>query len=149
MSADATRCTRHYAINQHRTLVAQIVDLVKNQPTHFAHDLGPAIQHVAQNLEPSRKRGSNRCGSPKSKLKPEENAPKKGTNLGGHNEAGGRWINGHITRHQTHVVKLLVQLTVLLIGQGLDGARVNDTLIVPQRHGNCVSASKTPTRLMA
>mmetsp|Transcript_8957 Transcript_8957/g.23121 ORF Transcript_8957/g.23121 Transcript_8957/m.23121 type:complete len:409 (-) Transcript_8957:529-1755(-) len=58
--------------------------------------------------------------------------------LGGHDHARGVWVDRHISRHQADVLELVLQVAVLLITQGLDGRRVDDSLFVPQCHGDCV-----------
>lgn len=58
--------------------------------------------------------------------------------LSGHDEAGGSGVNGHISSHQTHILELLVHLSVLLITQGFNGAGEDHTLLLPQSQSNGV-----------
>ena len=44
-------------------------------------------------------------------------------NLGGHHEARGVDVDGHVARHQPHVAKLLLELAVLLIRERLRAER--------------------------
>jgi len=60
------------------------------------------------------------------------------SNLSGHDEATGSGIDGDVTRHQADVFELLGELAVLLVGQRLDRRRVDDALLLLQRHGDRV-----------
>ena len=42
-------------------------------------------------------------------------------NLSSHHQAGSVLLDGDVASHQSHVNELLLQLTVLLVGQSLDG----------------------------
>ena len=48
-------------------------------------------------------------------------------NLRGHDKTGGAGVDGDVTSHQTHVTKLLVKFSVLLITQSL---KKKDRLLV-------------------
>lgn len=56
-----------------------------------------------------------------------------------HDETGGGGVDGDIAGHQSHILKLLVHLPVLLVGQGLDGAGEDHSLLLSERQGNSVS----------
>lgn len=58
--------------------------------------------------------------------------------LGGHDQARGRGIDGHIARDQTDVLELVGELAELLVGQSLDGRSVDDALLGGQRLGDGV-----------
>lgn len=55
-------------------------------------------------------------------------------NLGGHDQARGVRRQIIVARHEADVAKLLAELAILLIRQCLDGRRVQDALLVAQRH---------------
>jgi hypothetical protein len=46
----SSSAARSPPVGRERTLVAHVVDFVKDDPGHLAHDLGAAVEHVAQNL---------------------------------------------------------------------------------------------------
>lgn len=52
-----------------------------------------------------------------------------------HDEAGGGGVDGDITSHQSHILELLVHLSVLLVGEGLDGAGEDHSLLLSE--GQC------------
>lgn len=49
-----------------------------------------------------------------------------------HDEAGGSGVDGDIASHQAHILELFVHLSVLLVGQGLDGAGEDHPLLFPE-----------------
>ena len=53
--------------------------------------------------------------------------------LSGHDEASCGRVDGDVASHEADVVELVKELAVLLIAQGLNGARVDDALAVAQR----------------
>ena len=57
-------------------------------------------------------------------------------NFRGHNQARAFRINGQITGNKTHVVELLLEVSVLLIGQGFDGGGIYRSCHVFLGHGN-------------
>lgn len=62
------------------------------------------------------------------------------TYLSGHDEAGRCGVDGDISGHQTHVLKLFVHLAVLLITQSFDGAGEDHTLLLSQSQSNGIPA---------
>lgn len=49
-----------------------------------------------------------------------------------HDEARGGGVDGDVTGHQSHVLKLFVHLSVLLVGEGLDGAGEDHSLLLSE-----------------
>lgn len=49
-----------------------------------------------------------------------------------HDEAGGSRVDGDVTGHQPHILELLIHLSVLLVGQGLDWAGEDDSLLLSE-----------------
>ena len=62
------------------------------------------------------------------------------THLSGHNQCTCCRVNGDITGHQSNILELLKQLTVLLVAERLDWRRVDHSLFIPQWHGHSVPA---------
>lgn len=60
--------------------------------------------------------------------------------LGSHDEATGRGVDGDVARHQPHVGEDLAEITKLLVGQRFERRRVDDTLVVAEAGGDGVSA---------
>lgn len=60
--------------------------------------------------------------------------------LSGHNQAGGCGVDGDISSHQSHILELLIHLSVFLVTQGFDGAGENHPLLLPQGQGNGISS---------
>lgn len=56
-----------------------------------------------------------------------------------HDEAGGGGVDGDITSHQSHILELFVHLSVLLVGQGLDGAGEDHSLLLSEGQCNGIS----------
>jgi hypothetical protein len=54
--------------------------------------------------------------------------------LGGHNEAGGVGVDGHVPGHEAHVSELLLEVAELLVAQRLDGRCVDDSLTCGRCH---------------
>lgn len=59
-------------------------------------------------------------------------------NLCGHNQTRGRRIDCVITGDETDIIEFQLEITVLLIGQGLDGRGVDTLCTVLSRQGNGV-----------
>lgn len=62
--------------------------------------------------------------------------------LGCHDETGGSGVDCDITRHQTHVLKLFIHLSVFLVGQGLDRAGEDDSLLLSEGQSDGISAGE-------
>ncbi len=62
------------------------------------------------------------------------------TYFSGHDEARGWGIDCDISSHQTNVVELFEQISVLLIAQRFDRWSVDDSLFVAQGHGDRVQS---------
>ena len=56
-----------------------------------------------------------------------------------HDKTTGSGIYGDVTSHQTNILKLFKQVSILLVAERCDGSRVDDTLLLLQRHRNRVS----------
>lgn len=56
------------------------------------------------------------------------------TDLCCHDETAGGGIYCYVSRHQTYILELFVQLSIFLVTESFDGGRVDDPLFVPQRH---------------
>ena len=67
--------------------------------------------------------------------------------LGCHDETAGGGVDGDVPRHQSNVLKLLVQLTILLVTEGLDWGRVDHSLFVTQWHGNSIPTNQVQQRV--
>ena len=64
-----------------------------------------------------------------------------------HDEAGRGGVDGDVASHQTDVLELFVHFSVLLVGQGLDGAGEDHPLLLSQCQRNSVPAGRGPRRL--
>lgn len=58
--------------------------------------------------------------------------------LSGHDEAGGSRVNSYVSSHQSHILELLVHLSVFLITQSFNGAGEDHSLFLPQSQSNGV-----------
>lgn len=59
-------------------------------------------------------------------------------NLGGHDKARGVRAERDVAGHQADVLKLLAELSVLLVAQRLQWRSVNDSLAIAEGHGDGV-----------
>ena len=64
-----------------------------------------------------------------------------------HDEAGCGGVDGDVASHQTDVLELFVHFSVLLVGQGLDGAGEDHPLLLSQCQRYSVPAGRGPRRL--
>lgn len=78
-------------------------------------------------------------GSCKKNL-PQIISDKTAAHLCRHDEAGGGGVDGDITGHQSHILELLVHLSVLLVGEGLDGAGEDHPLLLSKGQRNGIPA---------
>jgi hypothetical protein len=74
---------------------------------------------------------------------PVEHAPE---NFGRHHETRRALVLCNVSCDQTHILEYLPQFTVLLVAQSLNRARVDDSLLVSQRRGDCVLCHRSFTR---
>ena len=57
---------------------------------------------------------------------------KRDSNLCCHDEAGSGGVDGDVTGHESHILELFIHLSVLLVGEGLDGAGEDDPLLLSE-----------------
>lgn len=62
------------------------------------------------------------------------------SNLCCHDQAGCSGVDGDVSSHQTHVLKLFVHFSVFLVGQSLDGAGEDHSLFLSESQSNGISA---------
>ena len=73
--------------------------------------------------------------------------PELGSYLCRHDEAGSGGVDRDVTSHQTDVLELFVHLSVLLVGQGLDGAGEDHPLLLSQCQRYSIPAGRGHRRL--
>ena len=66
-------------------------------------------------------------------------------NLGRHHQASGILVNSHVTSHQTDVIELVLELSVLLVGKSLDRGCVYHSAVPLERIGNSVLRNRRLT----
>lgn len=64
------------------------------------------------------------------------------SHLCSHDEAGSCGVDGDIASHQSHILELLIHLSVLLVGEGLDGAGKDHPLLLSEGQCNGVPKKK-------
>lgn len=142
------------------TCISHVVDLIKDDPRHFPHDLRASVQHTPQDLgenqfimsdHPLWAASHSTCSAlykdhPQIKVifdKPNNDSAFWDITLSYlccHDEAGGGGVDGDITSHQSHILELLIHLSVLLVGEGLDGAGENHSLLLSEGQCNGIPA---------
>lgn len=65
-----------------------------------------------------------------------------------HDEARGSGVDGDVTCHQSYILKLFVHLSVLLVGESLDGAGEDHSLLLPESQRNSISAERYQRKLL-
>lgn len=65
-----------------------------------------------------------------------------------HDEARGSRVDGDVTCHQSYILKLFVHLSVLLVGESLDGAGEDHSLLLPESQRNGISAERYQRKLL-
>lgn len=64
------------------------------------------------------------------------------SHLCSHDETGSCGVDGDIASHQSHILELLIHLSVLLVGEGLDGAGKDHPLLFSEGQCNGVPKKK-------
>lgn len=128
------------------TCISHVMDLVKDDPRHFPHDLRASVQHAPQDLGQSQFMMSDQPHPTQPAVKVVFDNDSAFLDIAAsylccHYEAGGGGVDGDITSHQSHILELLIHLSVLLVGEGLDGAGEDHSLLLPE--GQC---NGIPTR---
>lgn len=57
-----------------------------------------------------------------------------------HDEAGSGGVDGDVSSHQTDILELFIHLSVFLVGQSLDGAGEDHSLLLSEGQSNGISA---------
>lgn len=122
------------------TCISHVMDLIKDDPRHFSHDLRPSVKHAPQNLGENKFTTSDQTSSTTLHRKCMTLLGITVSHLCCHHKAGSGGVDGDISSHQTNILEILIHLSVFLVGQSLDGAGEDHSLLLSEGQSNGISA---------
>lgn len=103
--------------------------MLQENNSFFPNNTSLSVPHVMDFVE------DDPLDFPNDLTAPIDHVPK---NFSGHDQTWGRLIDGDITSNKTHIMKILLQLSILLIGKCLDRWSVDDSWFVSHTDWNSV-----------